>query len=624
MNQLKNLSIIILALLVLTACGGGGGASTPAATVGDVSGVWSIIETNKTHDCILDPGLKSHTLTVQQSGSSLTVIDSAGNSFSGTLSGKNLSWTGSYDEAAPDGTAGETSLNPMSATVDSSCDSLSGTANWTWTDTSLSGSGYACTGTTTFNGSRSPAIGCGDDSGTDTGSSDTTPPSTPVNLAGAATSNVVSLKWVDATDNVGVTGYSIFRNGVFLQNVSVAAYSNTDLFASTQYCYTVQAYDAAGNKSAQSTEFCLMTMANVGDAQAPTIPTNLVATAASANQINLSWLASSDNVAVTSYNIYRNGGFIKSVTGTSASDINLTAATNYCYRVLANDAAGNSSSQSVQVCKFTQSPAVTVPVSPSNILASNITHNSAKLSWTDNSNNETGFEIGTCSGLPGTTGGGLTYCAFGFNRIATVIANTYTFTNLQPSTSYKYYVRAYNSAGESDNREVRFTTTAAPSTSTLTITNTFTVDSGLNQVLQLRLETIASDVFSDANELLSPDDTCIYLGPKSISPGHSTTYTIFDDAAVNGYYVFIGLGVPDGGFCSISGYFEKRMSSMNANNQIFYLFQLLWLDSNTVNGNDVELKLGYSGSNLVTRLYINGVFQNTINFVVSYSDLTTN
>ncbi|SET87670.1 DUF7594 domain-containing protein [Stigmatella erecta] len=90
-----------------------------------------------------------------------------------------------------------------------------------------------------------------------------------------------------------------------------------------------------------------------GDTQAPSVPTNLTATAVSSSQINLSWGASSDNVGVTGYDVYRNGAFLKSVTGTSASDTGLAASTAYAYFVKAKDAAGNASTGSSTVSATT-------------------------------------------------------------------------------------------------------------------------------------------------------------------------------------------------------------------------------------------------------------------------------
>ncbi|MDF2835657.1 MAG: polymerase, partial [Paenibacillus sp.] len=87
--------------------------------------------------------------------------------------------------------------------------------------------------------------------------------------------------------------------------------------------------------------------AMAADAQAPTAPTNLTAAAASGTQVNLSWTASTDNVGVTAYDVYRYGTLIASTTGASYSNSNLTASTAYSYAVKARDAAGNASAFSV-------------------------------------------------------------------------------------------------------------------------------------------------------------------------------------------------------------------------------------------------------------------------------------
>ncbi|TCM91055.1 hypothetical protein EV294_109132 [Paenibacillus sp. BK033] len=91
----------------------------------------------------------------------------------------------------------------------------------------------------------------------------------------------------------------------------------------------------------------------VPDTTAPTAPTNATATAASSNQINLSWTASTDNVGVTGYNVYRGGVLAGSSAGTSYSDTGLTASTSYSYTVKAKDAAGNESAASSTVSATT-------------------------------------------------------------------------------------------------------------------------------------------------------------------------------------------------------------------------------------------------------------------------------
>jgi outer membrane protein assembly factor BamB len=82
------------------------------------------------------------------------------------------------------------------------------------------------------------------------------------------------------------------------------------------------------------------------DTTLPSVPTGLTASATSATQVNLSWTASSDNVGVTGYRIYRGGVDVGVSSSTSYSDTGLTAATAYSYKVVAYDAAGNTSGQS--------------------------------------------------------------------------------------------------------------------------------------------------------------------------------------------------------------------------------------------------------------------------------------
>ena len=93
----------------------------------------------------------------------------------------------------------------------------------------------------------------------------------------------------------------------------------------------------------------------VKDTQAPSTPGGLSGTAASSSQVNLSWNASTDNVGVTGYTIFRNGTQVGTSTGTSYSDTGLTASTAYSYTVKARDAAGNVSAASSGVSVTTPS-----------------------------------------------------------------------------------------------------------------------------------------------------------------------------------------------------------------------------------------------------------------------------
>ena len=86
------------------------------------------------------------------------------------------------------------------------------------------------------------------------GTADTTPPTVPASIAAVSTSaSQVDLSWAASSDNVGVTGYRIFRNGSQISTSTSLQYSDTGLTSSTTYVYTVTAIDGAGNTSLQST-----------------------------------------------------------------------------------------------------------------------------------------------------------------------------------------------------------------------------------------------------------------------------------------------------------------------------------------------------------------------------------
>jgi hypothetical protein len=99
-----------------------------------------------------------------------------------------------------------------------------------------------------------------------------------------------------------------------------------------------------------------------GDTEAPSVLTNVLATAVSSSAVNLSWTAATDNVAVTGYKIFRNGTQIGTSATADYADIGLNPATSYSYTVSAYDAAGNASAQSAAATATTQD--VALPPSP--------------------------------------------------------------------------------------------------------------------------------------------------------------------------------------------------------------------------------------------------------------------
>src|ERR671930_2390943 len=167
--------------------------------------------------------------------------------------------------------------------------------------------------------------------------SSTAPPAT----AGGA--NEVDLSWTAATDNQAVTGYYVYRDGTLLASFgNVTSYADTTVSANATYSYTVKAFDASGNVSDASAPATVTTGSS--DTTPPTKPTGLTATPFSGTQVDLSWFASTDDVGVTGYVIYRNGTRLTGIGAvTTYSDTSVVPSTSYSYSVVAVDAAGNAS-----------------------------------------------------------------------------------------------------------------------------------------------------------------------------------------------------------------------------------------------------------------------------------------
>ncbi len=92
------------------------------------------------------------------------------------------------------------------------------------------------------------------------GSIDTTAPTAPTLVASGTTLSSTNLSWSGAADNVGVTGYDVYKDSTLLGSTSSTSYSVTGLSASTTYTFTVKAKDAAGNFSVESNTVSVTTL----------------------------------------------------------------------------------------------------------------------------------------------------------------------------------------------------------------------------------------------------------------------------------------------------------------------------------------------------------------------------
>ncbi len=261
---------------------------------------------------------------------------------------------------------------------------------------------------------------------------DTTAPPLPGGLTVTAKSPTrLEVRWQAVTDETGgsgLKGYRLFRNDVYVTDLSPSAlvFLDKNLAANSPYKYQVSAQDNANNESAKGAGVTTSTLAinvaqlytnrcqtchsayatsdvrnqsaaeisaaistvssmsglnDLGDAEvaalanylvlapdttAPTAPTSLSAVASSFSQINLSWSASTDATGVTGYRIYRGGTQIADVAGNVLTYANtgLTASTSYSYQVEARDAAGNVSAKSAAATTSTPAQPATPDTTP--------------------------------------------------------------------------------------------------------------------------------------------------------------------------------------------------------------------------------------------------------------------
>lgn len=239
--------------------------------------------------------------------------------------------------------------------------------------------------------------------------SDVAAPTTPSNLAAtiaavSATNSSVKLTWSASTDNVGVVGYEIYRDSTKIGTTLQLTFNDTSVSNGIASNYTIVAIDAAGNRSVASAVLPVtpiapnlnvsvggqlassVTDAGVGvaipavvalggqltsdistrDVSPPSSPANVAATAtavtATISSVKLTWSASTDNVAVTGYDVYRGATKVGTTSQRTFTDSAVTSGLSYNYTIVAFDAAGNSSAGSTAVTVDVVSPALIINV----------------------------------------------------------------------------------------------------------------------------------------------------------------------------------------------------------------------------------------------------------------------
>ena len=260
-------------------------------------------------------------------------------------------------------------------------------------------------------------------------------PSIPQNLlVESVTSDTVILSWEASTDNIGVAGYRVYRDKQLVQEVQGEQFTDTGLTEDAEYTYEVRAFDAAGNQSEASNEVFARTSVSVDD-EAPTIPLNLKVENVTTDTVSLSWDASTDNIGVVGYRVYRDKQLVQEVQGEQFTDTGLTEDAEYTYEVRAFDAAGNQSEASNRINVRTKEIVDhKPPTTPMNVRATVVTENKVTLLW-EASSDESGvksYQVYRNSILVGSLPGDTL---------------SYTDTNLSEKTKYYYTITACDNAG---------------------------------------------------------------------------------------------------------------------------------------------------------------------------------
>lgn len=269
-------------------------------------------------------------------------------------------------------------------------------------------------------------------------SADTSAPTAPGNLRSTSvTSTSVALAWNASTDNVGVTGYRVYRGTTLIATTPALSYTFSALSSNTTYQFRVDAVDAAGNATPSNT--LNVTTLQAVDTSAPTVPGNFRFTSIGSTSVTMAWNASTDNVGVTGYRVYRGTTLVTTTTSLSYTASGLTSGATYQFHVDAIDAAGNTASSATL--------SVTL-----------VANSTASLSWTPPTQNTDDSALTNLAGyivyygLSPTTLNNSVQVGSGLTAVV--------IDNLQAGVTYYFAISAVNSLGiESDKSNIVSKTT---------------------------------------------------------------------------------------------------------------------------------------------------------------------
>ena len=267
--------------------------------------------------------------------------------------------------------------------------------------------------------------------------------------ASAVSSTQIDLSWSGNASNANIVGYTLAMatNSAYtgatyryVNGPGSTSYSHTGLTSGTTYYYKIK---AEGTSDAYDSAFS-GTVTATTTSDPPNPPSGLAANVVSTSQIDLSWIDNSTNETgfelkrATDSGFTQNVVWVGSIQGTTYSDTSLSTGTTYYYKVRAQGTSSNSAySAAISATTLSSDP---VPAAPSNLAATAVSETQVNLTWTDNSTNETGFEVkrATDSGFTQNVA-----------WIGGINGTSYSNGGLSAGTTYYFKVRAEGTAGKS-------------------------------------------------------------------------------------------------------------------------------------------------------------------------------
>ncbi|MEO8661518.1 MAG: hypothetical protein ABI693_23820 [Bryobacteraceae bacterium] len=263
-------------------------------------------------------------------------------------------------------------------------------------------------------------------------------------ITATAYPNSILLNWPAGTDNVGVGGYKVVRNGTPLGTTAFTTWYDTGLPDGVSYTYMVSSFDAAGN-APSPTQVTVQTK----DVTPPTQPGNFAVTLAG-TAVTVRWTASTDNVKVASYRVYRGlDGILPTVIATVAANLttysnaNVPTGTRFCYNMVAIDTVGRTSPATATLCVTT--PDKTPPTVPLAVAAKAVSATQVNVTWKASTDKigVTGYKV-----YRAAKGGALTLIS------GAVPGTAFTDRSTTGHTPYTYRTAACDAAGNCSQQSV--------------------------------------------------------------------------------------------------------------------------------------------------------------------------